>query len=379
MKTRFLATLVTAIVLALTSIGSARAQVTTPKAQAQLVGKNADMNSVLMPYKPRGYYGKRLEPVNHVVHGVGQQSLKAFANYQGALPSTAQPSLYMCYAGLKGLGNGDKLRKMLAEISGLKPAVIPQLGLAMTSDGNPETHYEHEVAAGKYDAEIKSLIAVLKEWNRPIYIRLGYEFNGFWNGYEKDSYKEAFRYVTKAIRDAGLDNVAIVWCFAVDSDEDTFMDWYPGDDVVDWWSIDIFSPWHFGRPETWAYLDTALARKFPVMIGESTPRRTSVQKGDSSWHLWFVPYFNVVREYPNLKATGYINWNWSETRWADWGDARVEAMPTPLKAKYLAEMQQPWWLHSNQESESFILKGELYKKPLPVLGKQEKAGKKRKK
>lgn len=320
------------------------------------IGQNDGLKSGLMPFQKRVFFKKRLEPEHVIVHGAGQQDHPSFTNYAAALPADAQPALYMHYHGLSGLKKGEKLRKKLIEIGSLASPAIPQLGLSMTTDGKPETHYEQDVAAGKYDAEIDTLIQVLKWWNRPIYIRLGYEFNGFWNGYEATTYKAAFQYVVQRMRKAGLDrNVAIVWCFAVDSDEDDFMRFYPGDAYVDWWSVDVFSAWHYKQKELWAYLDSAKAHKFPVLIGESTPRRLAVQKGDSSWHLWFVPYFNMIRTQPHIKATGYINWNWKGTPWPDWGDSRIEAAPATLRERYIQEMKQPWWLHSTEATSSFIL------------------------
>lgn len=317
-------------------------------------GIHDGMANELQPLTKRANYGRMLEPKDKVMHGVGQSG-DAFRNYATAAGPDLQPSVYMTYHNLSTLGDGTRLRKDLQRIANLPYPAIPQLGLPMTFDGQPEKHYEHLVAAGQHDADIQTFIREIKAFNRPIYLRLGYEFNGFWNGYEAKSYIAAYRHVADAIRASGLKNVALVWCFAVDSDQDDYMQFYPGDNYVDWWSIDVFSAWQFERPELWNFLDSAKARKYPVMIGECTPRRMSVSKGDSSWRLWFVPYFNMVRLYPNLKGTSYINWNWQGTSWPDWGDARIEAAPEDLRKKYLKELSQPWYLHSTRKNRKFLL------------------------
>lgn len=314
---------------------------------AKRPGIHDGMKNELVPFIKRANYGRKLEIVNKVYHGAGQSN-GAFKKYDSTLVPN-RPSVYMQYVGLRELKDGNKLRNKLRQMVAVNPELIVQLGLAMTQDGKPEVHYEQDVAAGKYDAEIDTLINILKVHNRPVFLRLGYEFNGFWNGYQATTYKQAYRYVIQKIRKAGLNQVASMWCFAIDSDEDNFMDYYPGDDVVDWWSVDVFGTWHFDRPELFAFMDSAIARKYPVMIGESTPRRMSVTKGDSSWRLWFVPYFNLIRTYPNMKGISYINWNWTGTPWPDWGDGRIETAPADLKKRYLAELNQPWWLHSKKK------------------------------
>ncbi len=213
----------------------------------------------------------------------------------------------------------------------------------MTFDGQPEKCYAHEVAEGLLDKEIARVVEDLGTLGCPVFIRLGYEFNGFWNGYRADSFREAWRRVARAIRAAGLDEVALLWCASGDGTFDNFMDFYPGDEWVDWWSIDLFSAHHFYDPGVAAFMAEALQRRFPVMIGESTPRYIGSVNGDASWQLWYQPYFNFIRQNPHLKGFCYINWDWESTRWP-WGDGRIEVNPT-VCGRYLAELRQPFYRH----------------------------------
>ncbi|MBC7903766.1 MAG: hypothetical protein H7Y27_10095, partial [Gemmatimonadaceae bacterium] len=187
------------------------------------------------------------------------------------------------------------------------------------------------------------LCLAIKEWGIPCYIRVGYEFNGRWNGYDPAAYRQAFIRISTAFRENKVDNAALLWCFATDGGAD-FISFYPGDEYVDWWSIDLFSENHFADPKTTAFLDSALIHRKPVMIGESTPRKVSVQGGEQSWNRWFQPFFKLIKQHPHVKGFCYINWDWTTTRWSDWGDGRIEANSF-IKEKFLDEMRSDLYLH----------------------------------
>lgn len=132
----------------------------------------------------------------------------------------------------------------------------------MTEDGIPSAHYEDDVAAGIYDEQIENFIAGLRSLALPAYVRIGYEFNGTaWNGYVANSYKSAFTRIANMIRASGLE-VATVWCFAMDGVMN-YMDFYPGDEYVDWWAIDIFSAQHFNNINSDKFLDSAFIHQNP--------------------------------------------------------------------------------------------------------------------
>lgn len=87
-----------------------------------------------------------------------------------------------------------------------------------------------------------NVIRSKKALGRPAFVRIGYEFNGRWNGYVPETYIPAWRRVVAAMRAHRLDDVAAVWCYASDiRNLPDLMDWYPGDEWVDWWSIDLLA------------------------------------------------------------------------------------------------------------------------------------------
>ncbi|MCG8607138.1 carbohydrate binding domain-containing protein, partial [bacterium] len=129
------------------------------------------------------------------------------------------------------------------------------------------------------------------------------------------------------------------------------MSYYPGDEYVDWWSINIFDVPQITNNLTVAYLDSAESHLKPVLIGESTPKYVGVLDGQTSWDTWFAPFLNLISSRPGIKMTGYINWNWAEfPQWSDWGDARLEANAV-VRQNFNAEMNEPTYLHAATERE----------------------------
>lgn len=292
---------------------------------------------------PRKFYGAKLEPVTQVLHGAGQGKVADVQAYREALKNY-NPVIFMDYcAANKAPGKyAENLKRKLAE---LNKFTAVQLGLSLGSDGKPELHYEHDVAAGKHDENLTSLFGQLKELCVPFYIRIGFECNGPHNGYLPEPYKKAFVRVTQLLRKSGL-NAATVWCTYPNRLEQA-MPYYPGDEWVDWWAVDLFAPKDIA--ECRPLLAEADKHNKPVMIGESTPRGVGVLDGEASWQKWYRPYFALIHETPGIKAFCYINWNWADyPRWSKWGDARLQKNEVVAK-RYREEMASPLYLHRTTE------------------------------
>lgn len=294
------------------------------------------------PAVPRVNFGHRLEPqANVVLHGAGQSDDASFRAYTQAV-APARPMLSMSYVDLH-----DDLpayfARLHAELATYPDLIVPQIGLAM-NEGDARKHYEQEVADGVDDSRLRSLCAGLKSLDRPVFLRVGYEFNGTWNGYRAQSYVEAFRHVAQTIRGCGLENVALVWDLSAEAELDAenggasaadaskrWDAYYPGDASVDWWAINLFRSEALTAPATRAFLAEAEQHRFPVMIAESTPFHHSVSAGQRSIDAWFAPYFGLIRSQRSIKAFCYIDWDWSSyPQWKDWGDGRIERDPTVL-------------------------------------------------
>lgn len=214
----------------------------------------------------------------------------------------------------------------------------------------PEEHYEHRVTAGELDAQIDQFCAGLKSVGRPVFVRIGYEFNRHWNGYKPVTYKVAFRRVTKKIRKAGLEDVATVWCFGPCCRNLNFMSFYPGDDVVDWWAIDLFHLESMTMKKTEEFMAASLMYRRPVMIGESAPKGVRLANGFKSWDAWFKPYFRFIQRHKNVKADCYINQDWDAIgTWKGCGDSRL-SQNAEIREKSQEKIGAPMFLHgANRE------------------------------
>ncbi len=296
-------------------------------------------------FLPRAEYGRPLEPTASVLHGAGQ-SPDAFLAYCDLLRAQETlPLVYMTYLGIRSSPEGiRKYVQRLEEQVNAHPTLplMPQIGLSMTTDGTPEQHYEQDVALGRHDEALKVLFGELGEMGRPFFLRIGYECNGPWNGYEPSSYRDAYHRVAGMLRDSGLP-AANVWC--VEPWEiDRCYEWKPDEDMIDWWSVDWFDPSGITNSED--FLQRAHAAGKPVMIGESSPRRLGTTDPLARWDLWYRPYFESIRSHPGIKSFCYINWNWAQyPMWADWGDSRLEAAEE-LVALWAEEMRSPLYAHA---------------------------------
>jgi hypothetical protein len=298
-------------------------------------------------YKSRKEYQQKHEPSGGIWVGAGQAGKNSFAEFTAACDSVKLPYLYMDYVGLDKLDTA-KLRTRIRNWQSFPWKVMPQIGLSMTYDGKAELHYEDKVAAGLYDAEIDMLTTELGRFSGPVMIRLGYEFNGHWNGYQPESFRKAYRHVAGKLRKALGSNLSLVWCAALDGDRHDFEDFYPGDDVVDWWGIDVFGANHFQHPALAPFLKQADQHHRPVLIGECSPRRVSVQLGKESVEKWFKPFFQMLAENPGIKGISYIYWDWSKTPWADWGDGRFGTNPE-TRAFVTQELRNPIFFGSGKK------------------------------
>lgn len=220
------------------------------------------------------------------------------------------------------------------------PGTTLQIGLYMVG-GLKET------VEGNYDTNLAKMAKWFKKIKSPVFLRIGYEFDGPHNGYNKKDYVEAYIHVVDYLRAAGVQNVAYVWHSYAGPYKGNLSDWYPGDGYVDWIGISYFS-----GPK--GYKDAVVAfaaeREKPVMIAEATPQGIGTSHGKISWNRWFRDFFKYI-EANNIKAVSYINSNWEDQRmWQgqNWQDARVQADPE-VKKMFLEEISKARYLQSSKE------------------------------
>ena len=228
--------------------------------------------------------------------------------------------------------------------------------------------------AGEYDANVDQLRHLLAAVKGSVHLRIGYEFDGAWNGDYRNParYVAAYRHVADRVR--GLaDNVEFVWQASaspiddvLDGGHEEIGRWYPGDDYVDWLAFSWFmhpdarpsvTVDHMPRtPRELAGEVLAIARRTgkPVMIAEASPQgfdlAQSTQRfvspawdgpagegleamtAEKIWEAWYEPLFLLMDENRDVvRALAYINCNWdAQAMWGPpypsgyWGDSRLE-------------------------------------------------------
>jgi hypothetical protein len=209
------------------------------------------------------------------------------------------------------------------------------------------------VANGDFDSSIARLAKVLRDTNRIVFLRIGYEFDGPHNAYAPALYRAAYRHIVDRIRVAKLTNVAYVW--HSQARNETFegrdiMEWYPGDGYVDWIGISYFFDEPAARDRV---VKIARLKRLPVMICEASairpdPRSRSL-KGQPYWDYWYKPFFEFIENTPEVRAFSIIHCNWdNQKQWIKlgWGDTRLTSDPVVLQ-NWREKMKSSRFIHCN--------------------------------
>jgi hypothetical protein len=183
---------------------------------------------------------------------------------------------------------------------------------------------------GSYDKVIKKYAKWAKKVKRPIYLRIGYEFDGPHNELKPREYIVAYKHIVDLLRAEGADNIAFVWhsYAAPPYQGHPVSAWYPGDDYVDWVGISVFGHAYGGEDfgsDCENVLSFAREHKKPVMIAESNPIHGIEKENNEAWDNWFVNLFNFSYK-KNIKAISFISENWTETNISgisEWKDSRL--------------------------------------------------------
>lgn len=251
-----------------------------------------------------------------------------------------RPVLIMMYLNITGLWGDPRYyaRKVVDTIRNHAYPYIPQVGIDWAGATAAQ------VAEGRFDAALTDIARMFAEAGFPIFVRPGYEFGPF--GIQKrwtdpKDFPRAFRHVVDVFRQAEALNVAFIWnTVGVEQRSFDYMQWYPGDEHVDWWGVNLFERTQIegcGR-----FLQDAQSHGKPVMVCESTPRFVGVTDAEECWEKWFAPFFQLIRTTPGIKAFCYINSSWAH--WRNWSDSRVETN-AELSDLYAQEMSDPAYLH----------------------------------
>jgi hypothetical protein len=198
---------------------------------------------------------------------------------------------------------------------------IVQLGLYMR-------YALDDIARGLLDNNIDELSQWIERSGKQVYLRIGYEFDNPENDYDPQQYILAYRRIVNRLRKNGLTNVYFVWHTIAWKDKDwpayQPLQWYPGDEYVDWIGISFFD----AARTTERNIATELARdkNKPLMIAESSPFNQYTVESKVAWLQSLFNYVNAN----NVRFISYINVNWDALPMFStekWGDARLQNDP----------------------------------------------------
>jgi hypothetical protein len=297
---------------------------------------------MLMAHAAQAESAKFVPPDGKVILMAGQDmsSIDEYVKSIDVIPAGVM--FYTSIQDLEGIyepadrGGGVHCGQYLAE---KYPNTVIQVGLWMVD-------VLDRVNGGDLDGNIDKLGEWIKSLNRPVYLRIGYEFDLPQNRYEPAKYAEAFRHIADRLRKNGIDNVAFVWHSYAAMNSKKAMDWYPGDGYVDWFGIS-----YFAQDRRYMEQIVRLAREHdkPVMIGEATPFGTQTIFGERSWNNWFAKFFKFAAE-NDIKAICYINYDWESYplfKGQGWGDARIQGNKT-VRKKWIMETKKSKYLKSSR-------------------------------
>ena len=269
----------------------------------------------------KAFFGAKFEPPDGTAYHCAQAEVrpskvnpfKLGVDWEGLEKYTAacsnRPKLIMHYITFDCIGLW-LLKGKIKEIVEKEYDYIPQIGLDFYTY-YPFKDITERIAEGSYDDRIVNLARFLKQLKHPVFLRPGYEFGGNGAGQfaSKRFWISAWKRIVTLCKKEGAHNIAFVWNTL---DAKDYMEYYPGDEFVDWWAINIFVNHANTNAFVNEFITEAAHHQKPVMIAESTPRYVGTERGELAWRSWFSPYFQLIQNYPHIKAFCYINATWSD-------------------------------------------------------------------
>ena len=174
------------------------------------------------------------------------------------------------------------------------------------------------------DAYLRGFARAAAQSGGPVFIRFGSEMNGPWTRYSGDpkAYREKFRLVSEVMH-AEAPNVAMVWT-PYCTPTAAIPDYYPGDDVVDWVGVNIYSVHHHDnslhRPahredpaELLRPVYDLYADRKPIQISEYASTHFCKACGeytaDFAMDKMIRMYRSLPREFPRVRMIYWFSWD----------------------------------------------------------------------
>lgn len=196
-------------------------------------------------------------------------------------------------------------------------------------DGKAENNALEAILSGKHDAEIRKLFHIISSVQRKVYLRWMHEMEipihrYPWQSQDPENYINTFRYFMKFEGGPGS-NVKKIWGPAGDRGS---IDFWPGDDVVDFISIAIYGlpDKNITDPEQQESFRTIFERKYHRMRFADKPlfiTEFGVKGPEKFQDKWLSDAAKTINAYPQIFGVCYFNLYdnpkaWGHIKAPDW-------------------------------------------------------------
>jgi hypothetical protein len=168
----------------------------------------------------------------------------------------------------------------------------------------------HDIVDGRYDDMLAQRASEAADLAEPVFVDLAAEMNEEegWGGHDPALYVAAYRHVHDAFE--GKDGSNVVWVWAPNNVDSAgappALDYYPGDDYVDWTGIDGYN-WGTSDPDfEWQSFEGVFRDMYddlhtlgkPIIVGETASAEEGGSKAD-----WIEGIAGTLRDdFPDIRA-----------------------------------------------------------------------------
>lgn len=194
---------------------------------------------------------------------------------------------------------------------------------------------------GEFDEGLERIAFLIKALERPVYLSLGVEVNSPLYMNDPSKFVDAYRYCADKIRSFNVPDLSLVWYVVGMNpgyEERDVMEWYPGDEYVNWLGISVFkiTEDHFAEktkftdPNYDRLIEVSRTQQIPIMVIESSAStiiRDFGFKDDTLWNFWYRPFFSFIEENEEIKAVCHVTQDWvlDDVIWQRWKEKLGES------------------------------------------------------
>ncbi|WP_323747406.1 glycoside hydrolase family 26 protein [Catenulispora rubra] len=199
-----------------------------------------------------------------------------------------------------------------------------------------------DIVSGSLDATIQARATAAAQSGKKFFLDFAAEMNEDegWGGHDPAKFIAAWRHIHDIFTAAGATNVVWAWCPNVtdSSGAPAAMDYYPGDDYVDWTGVDGYNWGTSAAGFTWQSFNDVFATIYPQLAAKGKPiiigEMASDEVGGSKaqWIDDIVP--TLKNNYPQIKAFVWFDID-KERHW------QINSSPESLAA-YQRMAQDPY-------------------------------------